>query len=144
MKYTVRLNGDFYQVEILDLRTRPVIAIVGGEQVEVWPEETGPAPCKEPVVQPVASSFAVSPLTGAIPSGGILDAKTVRAPIPGVIVEILVNPGDVTDYGQPLFIIEAMKMRNKIRASRAGTIAEVRVISGQTVNHNEPLLEYTE
>lgn len=144
MKYTIKLNGETYHVEILDLKSRPVIAVVDGEQVEVWPEETGAAPCKEPAITADTGAIAQARPTGAVPSGGVLDSKTVRAPIPGVIIEIMVKPGDVTDYGQPLFTIEAMKMRNKIRAARAGTVADVLVSSGQTVNHNEPLLEYTE
>jgi biotin carboxyl carrier protein len=68
----------------------------------------------------------------------------VRAPIPGVIVAVLVHPGDEVTHGQELCTIEAMKMRNNIRSTRAGRIAEVLVIPGQTVNHNDPLLSFEE
>jgi len=51
----------------------------------------------------------------------------VLAPIPGVILTILVKEGDDVAYGQDLCIIEAMKMRNAIKAARTGRIAAVRV-----------------
>jgi biotin carboxyl carrier protein len=68
----------------------------------------------------------------------------VLAPIPGVILTILVKEGDDVAYGQDLCIIEAMKMRNAIKAARTGRIAAVRVAPGQTVNHHDVLMEYGE
>jgi len=144
MKYLVKINGDEYKVEILDLKTRPVIAIVNGEQVEVWPEETTALTAPSQVSATASQSTAIPLPLDTLPSGGVLDRTTVRAPIPGVILEVEVKPGDSVVYGQSLFIIEAMKMRNNIRASRSGTVAEVCVSPGQTVNHSDPLLEYTE
>jgi biotin carboxyl carrier protein len=70
--------------------------------------------------------------------------KLVRAPIPGVIVSIVVNVGEAVNVGQELCVLEAMKMKNSIRATRAGQIATIHVNIGQQVKHNEPLVEYVE
>ena len=68
----------------------------------------------------------------------------VRAPLPGVIKEVFVTQGEKTAYGQELCVIEAMKMRNTIRSSREGIIAEVTVSPGQTVNHDDILIKFLE
>jgi biotin carboxyl carrier protein len=72
------------------------------------------------------------------------DTKAVRAPIPGVIVSIGVQPGDEVTAGQELCVLEAMKMNNAIRASRAGQVATVYVSVGQHVKHHEVLIEYAD
>jgi glutaconyl-CoA/methylmalonyl-CoA decarboxylase subunit gamma len=54
-----------------------------------------------------------------------------------------VSPGDEVEVGGELCILEAMKMKNAIRATRAGQIAAVHVSTGQHVKHNDPLVEYS-
>jgi biotin carboxyl carrier protein len=151
MKYNVRIGERSYSVEIESLHTRPILAIVDGERFEVWPETGEQAvPAMPAGSEPVkvAGSPRVAgyppPVTSSIPSGTALNVKQVRAPIPGVIVDIKVKPDDQVEFGQPLFTIEAMKMRNSIRAARSGVVGEIFVISGQTVNHNDKLMEYAE
>jgi biotin carboxyl carrier protein len=73
-----------------------------------------------------------------------LSSNTLRAPIPGVVVAVKVHPGDAVTLGQELLVLEAMKMRNAIRSSRDGQISVVHVSTGQTVNHNDPLIEFAE
>jgi biotin carboxyl carrier protein len=68
----------------------------------------------------------------------------MSAPIPGVVVAVKVHVGDMVSVGQELLILEAMKMRNTIRSPRDGQIAVVHVANGQTVNHNDPLIEFAE
>jgi biotin carboxyl carrier protein len=62
--------------------------------------------------------------------------------MPGVIVEILVRSGDWVKYGQPLGLLEAMKMRNILRSPRDGVIATVEVSPGQTAAHGQVLLTF--
>ena len=64
----------------------------------------------------------------------------VLAPIPGLVVKILVEAGDVVEEGQPLVILEAMKMENEIRARRGGTISRIQAQPGQRVEQNGILL----
>lgn len=65
----------------------------------------------------------------------------VKAPIPGLISRILVEPGAPVVAGQPLVILEAMKMENEIRAPFDGVVDSVPVAMGQTVLRNQVLVE---
>ena len=51
----------------------------------------------------------------------------IKAPIPGLVVKVLVTPGQQVAEGEALLILEAMKMQNELRAPRNGVIHEVRV-----------------
>jgi pyruvate carboxylase len=70
--------------------------------------------------------------------------RLVKAPIPGVITAIQVQPGQAVQVGDILCSLEAMKMVNSIRAARSGTIGAIHVSLGQHVRHQELLLEYAE
>ena len=56
------------------------------------------------------------------------------APMPGKVVRVLVKAGDAVTARQPVVVVEAMKMENELRASRDGTVAEVHVREGQSVD----------
>ena len=71
-------------------------------------------------------------------------AGALNAPMPGVILELTVAPGDTVQRGQPIAVLEAMKMKNSIRSPRAGTIAEVCVAVGQAVGHGEAIVRFGE
>ena len=73
-------------------------------------------------------------------AGGGQGARTLVAPLPGRIVKIAVKPGDRIEKGATLLVIEAMKMENEFKAGASGTIAEVRVEAGQTVNGGDVLV----
>lgn len=64
----------------------------------------------------------------------------VRSPMPGRIVKIFVKKGDAVVAGQGLLVVEAMKMENEIKAKAKGTIADVHVATGATVEGNAKLL----
>jgi biotin carboxyl carrier protein len=65
----------------------------------------------------------------------------VKAPIPGMITRVMIEEGEKVDLGQPLFILEAMKMENEIRASHSGKIVSINVTEGQGVTLHELLAE---
>lgn len=67
----------------------------------------------------------------------------VRAPIPGIITQVLVEPASKIQAGQTLFVLEAMKMENQIRAPRAGVLASLNVQPGRGVMLGEVLAEIT-
>lgn len=66
--------------------------------------------------------------------------ERVVAPMPGKVVRVLVKTGDAIRVRQPLVVVEAMKMENEIRAGRDGTIAEVHVQEGASVEAGAPLV----
>ena len=67
-------------------------------------------------------------------------SKRIVAPMPGRVIKVLVKPGDEVAARQPLVVVEAMKMENELRASGAGTVAEVKVVEGASVEANALLV----
>jgi biotin carboxyl carrier protein len=149
MKITVKVDNQSYEVEVGDIHDRPVVAVIEGEAFEVWPEEviiSHPSTHSHavPLQATARPALQAAPVPAATPTTSSDNAKAVRAPIPGVIISVAVKPGDVIMHGQELCVLEAMKMKNVIRASRAGTIGVVHVAAQQHVKHHDGLLEYTD
>jgi len=143
MKYSVKIDNETYEVEIEDIQARPILAKVDGETFEVMPEEVAAPVASAPAPSaPVPSAPAAPAVTQAAPVQG--GAKTVAAPIPGVMLPLSVREGDTVTNGQELLILEAMKMNNAIRASRDGTIARIHVGPGDHVKHGQPLMEFSD
>jgi biotin carboxyl carrier protein len=71
-------------------------------------------------------------------AGGGLEA--VSAPMPGKVVRVLVSAGDSVTAGQGLVVVEAMKMQNEMKASRAGRVSAITAREGATVNAGEVLV----
>ena len=65
----------------------------------------------------------------------------VNAPMPGKVLEVMVSVGDDVSEGQPVVILEAMKMENELKAPVTGKVIKVTADSGQSVEKNEPLIE---
>lgn len=105
----------------------------------------------------VPEEILVETLGEIVPTeGGQVDrtraAKTSRRPkagreghvttsMPGSIVDVLVKTGDKVKAGDPVLVIEAMKMENEVPAPVAGTIKAVHVVKGDSVNPDEALIE---
>lgn len=70
------------------------------------------------------------------------DPKRLTAVIPGLILEVLVQPGDAVTAGQSLLVLEAMKMQNHLGAHHDGRIKAVHVAVGKTVARGQLLLEF--
>jgi biotin carboxyl carrier protein len=66
--------------------------------------------------------------------------QNISTPMPGKVVRLLVREGDAVDAEQGLVVVEAMKMQNEMKASRAGRVAEVRVRDGDTVGAGDTLV----
>lgn len=64
----------------------------------------------------------------------------VKASMPGKIVKILVAPGETVKKGQPLLILEAMKMENELGAPHAGVVEEIAVEAGRSVETGQRLI----
>lgn len=77
--------------------------------------------------------------SGAGGSASAAGKASLTSPMPGKIVRVLVSAGDEVVANQGLLIVEAMKMQNEVLAPKAGKVAEVRVVEGQTVNAGETL-----
>jgi biotin carboxyl carrier protein len=140
MKYNITVGEKTYEVEIEDINKRPVIARVDGEvfQVLVERRETPLAAQGAAPADLTAKKVAVA----SAPSSAESASNGLVSPLPGTVVEIFVKPGEEVESGQVVLIIEAMKMKNSIRAVRGGVVKRVLVNAGQTVAHKQALLEF--
>lgn len=153
MKINVKIENQTYEVIVGDLNARPIIATIDGQNFEVTPEvPVRVAAAPQPVIAPVAPVAAVAPAPVAAPAPAPVAAQpaaasggksmnAVLAPIPGVIINISVKEGDMVKKGQELIVLEAMKMKNSIRAQRDGKVTSIKVRIGDHVTHSQALLE---
>ena len=73
----------------------------------------------------------------AVPMSG----ETVRAVMPGIVVSVAVTVGNTVTAGQPLLVLEAMKMENEIRCRMGGIVEKVHVERGKTVQSGDVLVD---
>lgn len=88
-----------------------------------------------------------NPLDELIKSMGIERGKTkvvnaIKAPMPGLILEISVEVGQVVKENDPLLILEAMKMENSFLSPRDGVIKSIAVVKGNAVDKGQLLIEF--
>ncbi len=67
-------------------------------------------------------------------------AGVLTAPMPGVVLEVFVEPGSSVRRGDPMLVLEAMKMRNTIRSPQDGVVSEVVATAGAPVSPGDPLV----
>jgi biotin carboxyl carrier protein len=72
----------------------------------------------------------------------IAKAEVLKAPMPGLVVRVLVESGQQVKKGDGLVIVEAMKMENELKAIHTGTIKKIHVQNGQAVEKNQVLVEF--
>lgn len=65
----------------------------------------------------------------------------IKAPMPGLIIDILVEPGQAIEKGTPLLILEAMKMENVLKADGEGVVKSIEITKGQAVDKGQVLIE---
>lgn len=133
-KYTI--NGTKYEVAIGDIVENIANVTVNGEEykVEMEPEAE---PEKKVVVKPVAQP---APAADAAANANVNTADAVKAPLPGVVIEIKVAVGDEVKQGDTVVILEAMKMANNLEANKSGKVTAICVKAGESVMEDTPLV----
>lgn len=129
-KFKIKIDGTEYLVEMEEL-TEPGAA-PAPVAAPVAPAPAPAVPASAPAPTPASAPAAPAP---AVPAGA--DAQT--APMPGKILELKHNVGDVVAQNDCVLVLEAMKMENAIVAERAGTISAIHVTAGQMVNPGDAL-----
>src|SRR4051812_142884 len=104
-----------------------VEVVVDGWRFELEVEDDARARLRERATRDAGHAAARGPLE-------------IRAIIPGRVVSIAVNAEDAIVVGQPLLILEAMKMQNELRSPRAGRVTRVAASAGQTVEIGDLLV----
>ena len=129
MKYKVTLNGRTYEVEVEAGK-----AMLLAEYEAVVPSAPAAAPAAAPVAAPTA---APAPAAAPVVTGA---GEAVNAPMPGNILKVNVATGQAAKAGTVLVVLEAMKMENEIMAPKDGTVTQVLVQKGSTVDTGAPLV----
>lgn len=134
-KFNVKVNGKSYEVEVEELGTENTPIEKPEPQVVYQPKNI---PTSNPTPAPVKSEPKPKPKTAPAPvSSG---KNTVKAPLPGVIVDLFVSEGARVEKGQKLLVIEAMKMENEILSDYDGVIEKILVKKGDNVDGDQDLI----
>lgn len=120
--YSLLIGGRSYVADVSDQEGACVVAI-GGETYVIEVEQE--------------TRYIIRTRGGALALHG---GQTLKAPMPGKITHVAVRPGDAVKPGDPLVVIEAMKMENEFKAGAEGTVSEVRVTPGQAVSAGDVLV----
>jgi glutaconyl-CoA/methylmalonyl-CoA decarboxylase subunit gamma len=164
-RYNLRLRDREFTIDVQELSAERFAVVVDGQTYDVVlsGDEDLPDADISPALQPAGApashaqpaarvaparsvatptpTAAASPVAPRPRAGG---AATLSAPMPGVILELFVKPGDVVQRGQQVAVLDAMKMHNLIGAPAAGTIVEVCVAAGQAVGHGDPIVRFAQ
>ena len=116
MKYVVNLNGKNYEVEVTE--SDAVLTSVSDAPVAA----AAPAAPAAPAAAPAA------------PAQSTADGTKVVCPMPGTILSVNVQNGQSVKAGQVMFVLEAMKMENDIVAPQDGTVKQILVTKGASVD----------
>ncbi len=150
--FDVTIQGKKYHVEIPDPGASPLQVVVDGQAFDVEVAGTGmtvhpapradaPPPASEPAALPPMPRVKVArPVAPAGANGVASGGHEVTSPMPGTILSVDVKVGEEVEAGQVVCVLEAMKMKNPIRVSYAGTVAEIVVTAGQTVAYGDVLV----
>jgi biotin carboxyl carrier protein len=165
MKYFAALDGENYEIEVVE-RKGSLIAIVDGEEHAVdfrrvrgeasfslllgdrsCPVSFEPRPdglsvtvTSESYLVRVEDERQRAARRVAKGKGSRDDSKIILSMMPGIVREVRVAPGDEVKAGDALLILEAMKMENEIRAALDGSVKTVHVSADSTVNKGDPLV----
>ncbi len=141
-RYTLSISGREYRAEVKEMTPDQATVIVDETEyvvnlVEIGRRETGAVEIQRPARQKIASVALVS-APSPTPAG---QHGNVRAPLPGLVLEVKVGEGATVRAGDPLVILEAMKMENMIPAPHDGTVRKVFAREGESIGEGDPLLE---
>ncbi|HPD64635.1 MAG TPA: acetyl-CoA carboxylase biotin carboxyl carrier protein subunit [Bacteroidia bacterium] len=138
------INGNEYSVSIENIEDNVADVEVNGTHYKVELQKeikmTKTPKLVRPVAVPTTDVAKTTPTGSTTPVQVSENDYNVMSPLPGVILEIKVKPGDVVSVGQRLMLIEAMKMENHIDADRAGKVKSINVNVGDNVMQGDVLL----
>jgi biotin carboxyl carrier protein len=123
---TVSLNNQNYRIVILKKEGKQVKLSVNGQILEVSIADP---------MDLLLKNLGLDKLMNKA-------ADSVKAPMPGLVLKVMVQPGDVVKKGDPLLILEAMKMENVIKSPTDGQIKEVKVSEKQAVDKNALMIVF--
>ncbi|MCK4672006.1 MAG: acetyl-CoA carboxylase biotin carboxyl carrier protein subunit [Candidatus Aegiribacteria sp.] len=136
-EYKITIDGTTYTVDIGRIVDDKVDVVLDGKTYQVSVETPMRRVSKTPVIKrkhEVLNVAEVPDRTSA--PGSVLSGGDVLAPLPGLILKLLVKAGDKVSEGQSVAVMEAMKMENEIESPLTGTVQEIIVSEGDTILEN--------
>ena len=120
-------NGKSYQAELLSINkaAKTVNLRINGQSFNV-----SIADAYDQLIDKMGLSVSV-----------VHKIKEIKAPMPGLVLSIAVEPGQEIVHGDPLLILEAMKMENIIKSPGEGVVKTIHAIKGKAVEKGETLIE---
>jgi biotin carboxyl carrier protein len=122
-KHRYRIDGQSFEVDVHTLSASEAEVSVNGRRFRVERERS-----VTPNVESHAGPSGVRARRHAPAVAGEL-----RAPMAGLVLRVDVTQGQTLEAGDPVLVLDAMKMENTIRAPQAGTVHELVVVAGQSV-----------
>ena len=123
--YSVVVNGELFKVEVEDLGIK---------------DEPDPVKIARPVEKPAPSPPAAQAVAKPTQPAPVAGEGSVVAPMPGKVLSIKVEVGDQVDAGQPVLILEAMKMENILNAPADGIVKDIKVAPGANASQGDVLI----
>ena len=147
-EHHVRFGGDILEADLAAVSGESLYSlIVNGESFEgyVYPDEDGwqvllLGQFYQVRVEDEREKHLRSAIQGVVRTSAEF---VLKAPMPGLVISVLVAEGQVVDMGQTLVILESMKMQNNLRAPFAGKVARLRIQAGESVEQKQVLLNLT-
>lgn len=147
--YKFTINGNKYSVEVGDVEDNVVHVEVNGTPYLVEMENELKVPAKMKPVVKIAAATTVDTKSGTTmasvgqaPKAATASGATLKAPLPGVVLDVFVHTGDTVKTGQRVLLLEAMKMENNIDSDRDGVIKEIKVQPNDSVMEGDVLVVF--
>lgn len=112
---------------------------VNGTAYDVQVEEMGESAATAAAVPAPAAASAPAPKKNAAPAGAVGNIS-VKAPMPGTVVNVVVTTGQSVKAGDDLVFIEAMKMETPVKAPQDATVVTIEVSKGEAVDSGKVLV----
>jgi len=139
--FKFKINGNEYSVHIANVEGNIAEVEVNGTPYKVEIDKELKQTKTPKLVRAEAIPTTDShPSVAKTSSPGSATSGSIKSPLPGVILEVHVKPGDMVKVGQRILVLEAMKMENNIDSDKEGKVIDVKVHKGDSVLEGDVLL----
>lgn len=146
----ILVNGKLYRMELLERHQDEYIFLANGKKVRIMASDDGVAHDKRWDIWVNGRKYPVQlrdKLDMMLDKMGMNNAaaqsvKEVKAPMPGLVIDIMVAEGAVVKKEEPLLILEAMKMENVIKSPGEGVVKLIKVAKNKAVEKNDILITF--
>jgi len=151
-EYILTINEKEYRAEVSEINAEYALIQVNGKEYRVDLRQLGlsklmpvatVAETRTAAAPAAPAAIGVVPAPAALPSAAASgeSSSLVKAPLPGLIIDVKVREGEKVKAGQNIVVMEAMKMENQIQATTDGTVKKIFIKKGDNVAEGNALIE---